>query len=555
MRNVNVGVGALLAIFSLLLVPTAHAQCESSQLAAPTAADAFAGDQFGVSVAASGGLAVVGASEEEFGTGSAYVFEFNGTQWLQVAKLIASDGSTGDKFGISVGVHGDVIVVGAYQPSPAEQPGKAYVFEKPGSGWADMTETAQLTASDAANNDNFGFAVDIDGTTIVVGAYLDDDSGTNSGSAYVFEKSFIGWESTTETAKLTASDANAMDQFGIDVAIAGNTIAVGADRDSDGAYQAGSAYVFVKPDEGWVTSVETGKLTVANPVDFDRCGLSVGVGDGFVVAGAWGDDQAAEKAGVLHIFERPLDGWANMTATAELTASDAASGDHLGWSVDVDGKVIVAGAPANLFDGSGFGAVYLYLQPSTGWTDAAEDARLESSTLVQDDEFGTAVAIGGSLVNVGARYFATGGYSNAGAAYLFGGAMDCNSNQELDLCEMVSGSGADSDGNGVLDECEGATAVPVRPESLVLGQNRPNPFNPSTEIRYSLPAAGMGSLRVFDLRGKLVRTLHDGMFQAGEGSLTWNGRDDGGRSVAGGVYLYRLEVGELGFERKMLLLK
>jgi len=537
------------------ITPSTHAQCTSTQLAAPFAGDAFANDQFGGSVAVHERLAVVGAPEDDFGVGSAYVYEFDDGEWQQVAKLTASDAIAGYKFGISVGVSGDVIVVGAYQPFPAEQPGKAYVFERPAGGWTNMNETATLTASDGANNDNFGFAVDIDGTTIVIGAYLDDDGGPNSGAAFVFEQPVGGWTTMTETGKLTSGDLDENDQFGRSVAIAGDTIAVGADYDSNVAYQAGAAYVFVKPAGGWTTAVDNGKLTAAVPVDFDRCGLSVGVGDGFVIAGAWGDDQVAQKTGAVLVFVRPDTGWSDLTTTAKLVASDAVSGDHLGWSVEADGQVIAAGAPANLFDGSGFGATYLFLQPITGWADATEDAKLVSSNLTEDDEFGTAVALSGPMVNVGARFFATGGYMNAGAAYLFGGALDCNDNQEIDICEILSGSSPDDDGNGMLDECDTPSAVPETSRQMTLLQNRPNPFNPSTEIRYTVSSAGDGALQVFDLQGKLVRTLQQGRFAAGNGSVVWNGRDDHGQQVSSGVYVYRLSVGGHTQNHRMVMLK
>jgi hypothetical protein len=235
----------VITIAIAFITPSAHAQCTSTQLAAPIAGDAFAGDQFGRSVAIHESLAVVGAPEDDFGEGTAYLYEFDGVEWQQVAKLTASDAATGDKFGISVGVSGDVVVVGASQPYPAEQPGKAYVFEKPAGGWADMNEAATLTSSDGTNNDNFGFAVDIDGSTIVIGAYLDDDGGTNSGAAFVFEQPAGGWATMTETGKLTSSDLDQEDQFGISVAIAGDTIAGGADRDSNVAVQAGGASVCV----------------------------------------------------------------------------------------------------------------------------------------------------------------------------------------------------------------------------------------------------------------------------------------------------------------------
>ena len=533
----------------------AQAQCLSHQWATLDADHAIAGAQLGVSVAANGLTAAAGAPEEDMGQGCAYVYEFDGAGMRQVARLTASNGALGHKFGASIGVFGDVIVVGAPQPFPAELPGKVYVFVKPAGGWADMVESAVLTAADGAANDNFGAALDIDDGTVVVGAYLDEGPADNTGSAYVFERPAGGWVSMSETAKLTAGDPASNDQFGVDVAVAGDLIAVGADRDSDAGYQTGAAYVFEKPAEGWVDAVETAKLMANNPVDLDRMGLSVGVGDGFVVAGAWGDDLMAEKAGVVHVFERPTGGWVDMAATAELTASDAAGGDHLGWSVDADGDLVMAGAPANLFDGSGFGAAYLYLKPTSGWGDATEDASLLSYDMVSDDEFGTAVALGAPAAMVGARYVATEGYSNAGASYLFGGALDCNANERLDLCEILDGSAVDANGNGILDECEGVSSVLQAPTALALPQNHPNPFNPSTEIRFTIPTAGPGSLRVFDLHGRLVRTLAQGNLPAGEGSLTWHGRDDSGRSVGSGVYIYRLDASGLCMERRMVLLK
>ena len=332
---------------------TASAQCQSQESFKLAASDVHAGDELGRSVDVSGTVAVAGAPRKDIGIGAAYVYEWDGADWRTVAKLTASGGVMGDEFGYAVAVSGDVVVVGARQPSPAEMPGLVYVFERPAGGWADMTETARLTASDGAANDNFGAAVDIDGTTIVVGAYLDDDAGDNSGAAFVFERPAGSWTDMTEAGKLTADDANALDQFGIAVSISGDTVVVGADRDSDVISQAGSAYVFARPGGAWTNMVDTAKLTVSTPVDFDRFGLSVAVSGDTAVVGAWGDDTAANKAGAAYVFAMPGGGWVDANETATLTASDAVAGIHLGWSVSIDGDVIAAGAPANLFDGFG----------------------------------------------------------------------------------------------------------------------------------------------------------------------------------------------------------
>ena len=449
---------ALATTCGIALTSSASAQCASTELRQLGAPDVHAGDELGQSVAIDGTVAVSGAWKESTGVGAAYVHEFIDGAWQPVAKLIPSDGVLGDNFGVSVAISGDTIVVGAYQPFPSEQPGKAYVYVRPAGGWANLlTETAVLSASTGVPNDNFGYDVDIDGDTIVVGSYLFDQGlFVNTGAAFVYERPGSGWATATEDAMLTASDANADDQFGISVAISGDTIAVGADRDSDQFFQAGSAYVFEKPVGGWVSTVQNAKLVASSAVDLDRFGLSVAVEDTTVVVGAWGDDRIAEKAGTAYIYERPGSGWANATESARLTGSDLAAGDHFGWAVDIRDDVIAVGAPSNLFDGDGFGATYLFLKPAGGWVNTSEDAKLEQSNAAHKDDFGLSVAVAAPYTLVGAHWFETGGFSQAGASYVFGGAMDCNGNGILDLCEIVDHSSPDKDGDGMLDECAGA---------------------------------------------------------------------------------------------------
>jgi hypothetical protein len=231
----------LAALFAAGAVPAATAQCQSAESVTLASSDVHAFDEFGRGVDIDGTVAVVGAPRDENGYGAAWVFR---------ARLTGTDTALGDEFGGEVAIEGDVVAVGARMPFPAERPGAVYVFERPGGGWTDMTQTAKLTASDGLANDNFGGAVDIDGGTIAVGAYLHNAPVSNTGAAYVYAAPAGAWTDTTETAKLTASDGNAEDQFGISVSISGDAVIAGADRDSDVLYQAGSAYVFVMPGEG-----------------------------------------------------------------------------------------------------------------------------------------------------------------------------------------------------------------------------------------------------------------------------------------------------------------
>ncbi|MCH7638885.1 MAG: FG-GAP repeat protein, partial [Bacteroidetes bacterium] len=129
-----------------------------------------------------------------------------GPAWAQLLedhKLTASDGATGDRFGISVSVSGDRALVGAYRDDDmGNQSGSAYVFVRQGDG--SWLEVDKLNASDGASNDYFGHSVSLSGDRALVGAYRDDDMGNNSGSAYVFVRQGDG--SWLEVDKLNASD-------------------------------------------------------------------------------------------------------------------------------------------------------------------------------------------------------------------------------------------------------------------------------------------------------------------------------------------------------------
>ena len=169
----------------------------------------------------------------------------------QLAKLIADDGAANDIFGHSVAISDGIAVVGAFgDKDKGSYSGSAYVFEMSDSSDAtSWTLVAKLTADDGAAYDNFGASVVISDGTIVVGAYNDDDKGSNSGSAYVFEMSDSSdATSWTQAAKLTADDGAVDDRFGYSVAISDGTIVVGAYFDSDKVSISGSAYVFEKSD-------------------------------------------------------------------------------------------------------------------------------------------------------------------------------------------------------------------------------------------------------------------------------------------------------------------
>ncbi len=316
--------------------PTARYECQANEFAKLTASDAAESDQFGYSVSISGDVAVIGAHGDDDGgarTGSAYVFRFDGQDWIEETKLTASDAESDDWFGWSVCISGDVAVIGAHgDDDEGYIAGSAYVFRFDGQDWI---EEAKLHASDAADEDFFGDSVSISGDVIVIGAYGNDDAGSKSGSAYVFRFDGLDW---IEQAKLTASDAEEDDRFGWSVSIDGDTAVIGAYGNDDAGSKSGSAYVFRFDGLDWI---EQAKLTASDAAEDDRFGNSVSVSGDAAVIGAHYNSDGGSSSGSAYVFRFDGLDWIEQ---AKLTASDDASSDYFGISVSISGDLAVIGA-------------------------------------------------------------------------------------------------------------------------------------------------------------------------------------------------------------------
>jgi hypothetical protein len=281
-----------------------------------TAGDGAIFDQFGLSVALDGDMALAGAYWDD-DQGSVYVFTRSDGVWTQGAKLTAGDGAGYHRFGRSVALDADTALVG--------DNGSAYVFTRSGAIW---TQQARLTARDGAPISDFGISVALAGDTALVGAFTDDDKGASSGSAYVFTRSGGVW---TQQAKLTARDGAAFDLFGYSVALDGQTALVGAYGDDDLGFNAGSAYVFVRSGGVWT---QQAKLTASDGLASDAFGFAVVLGGDVALIGAPGAGEKRPNAGSTYIFTRTGGVW---TQQDKLTAGDGAAGDFFGTSVALDG--------------------------------------------------------------------------------------------------------------------------------------------------------------------------------------------------------------------------
>ena len=300
--------------------------------------------------------------------------------YMEDAKLTASDAAAGDYFGHSVAIAGNTVVAGAYTKDSHK--GVVYVL-RTSDGGATYDEVAKLTASDARADANFGFSVAIDGDTVAVGAIGCLTCGF-SGAVYIFRTS-DGGATYPQVAKLTASDATGnFDYFGYSVAIDGNTVVVGAKYKE-------AVYVFRTTDDG-ATYDQVAKLTAWGASSmFNEFGQSVAIDGGTVVVSEEAD---AGYTGAVYVF-RTSDGGATYGQVAKLTASDGAANDRFGVSVAIDGDTIVVGA------GSEPGAVYVLT--TDGGATYGEVAKLTASDPSWGDEFGSSVAINGTTIVAGAK--------------------------------------------------------------------------------------------------------------------------------------------------------
>ncbi|UCC22767.1 MAG: SMP-30/gluconolactonase/LRE family protein [Planctomycetota bacterium] len=312
----------------------------------------------------------------------------------QQRKLLALDGYKNDHFGHSVSIDGEYAIVGAHlDDDKGSNSGSAYIFKHEGEIWS---QQAKLIPSDGSDGDNFGYSVSIDGDYAIVGSYHDDDKGSDSGSVYIFRREGETW---TQQTKLLASDGYTFDYFGVNVSIDGDYAIVGSNDES--------AYIFKREAEVWSEQV---KLKASDWYHNDYFGSEVSIDGEYAIVGACGDDyNNVSDAGSAYIFKRDGNSWSQQ---AKLLASDGCKYDYFGRSVSIDGDCVIIGAHQNTSSGS----AYIFKRDGTTWSG---QVKLTPSDGHIGDYFGCSVSIDGEYVIVGAFSDDDNG-SNSGSAYVFG---------------------------------------------------------------------------------------------------------------------------------------
>lgn len=347
----------------------------------------------------------------------------------QVSKLTAADASSGDEFGNAIDIDGNYAIVGARQADPfGDESGAAYVFVKTDDGW---TQQSRLTASDADIRDRFGTSVAISGDYAAVGATSEDEGGDSAGAVYVFKREGESW---TEVAKFIASDAAEDDSFGRAVAFDGEYLLVTAPGNDEKADNAGAAYVFLRTDGTWR---ELSKITAPDAVSGDGFGSAAALEGNLAVIGAAGDNEPNGASGSAYIFERNQASWIQQD---KVIARDGTTNDFFGETVDISGDYVIVGMRMDDDDGESSGAAYIYEHIGDEWL---QQTKLTASDAAAGDEFGTGVAISGTLAVVGAPGNDDEG-DDAGSAYVFMRDGDT----WTEVTNLTASDGADGDAFG-----------------------------------------------------------------------------------------------------------
>jgi outer membrane protein assembly factor BamB len=265
-----------------------------------------------------------------------------------------------------------------------------------------IEEDYQIFPADGATIDRFGGSIAVDNGIIAVGAFLDDDNGTDSGSAYLFRSNTGGG-----ITKLLAADGAEFDQFGGTIALGGGVVAVGAASDDIFFLtNAGSVYLFDAS-----TGTQFDRLIADDRSANDVFGSSLAIDEGVVAIGARLDDDLGDASGSAYLFDI-----ATGNTLVKLLPTDGAAGDQFGHAIDIDGGIVVVGASHNNDQGDLSGSAYLF--------DAATGQQLRKllpDDGAQFDRFGFAVAIDEGVVAV-ASIFDDDAGANAGSVYLFDAA-------------------------------------------------------------------------------------------------------------------------------------
>ena len=462
--------------------------------------------RYGRSVAIHGDTLVVGednGSNASIGSGVVghlYIHERHagGTNNWGVTKVLTpSDGPDGHGLGTALAFDGNTLLAGATTANGnATESGAAYIFERNHGGADNWGEVTKLIAPDGAYNDRFGWAVALDGDTAVVGARWHD---SGRGSAYIYERNEGGPNNWGFVKEIVASNRVSGDVFGVSVAINENTIFVGASEKNLNGTHTGLVYVFERDEGGTDNWGEVRQIAQDSPLTYDAFGASLATEGNFLAVGA--PEGSTSRAGAVYIFERDTGGPNNWGQIDKITPSDGhANGRFSSLGLAMQGGTILVGAHHT--DGlvNHSGTAYVFEQDPMNLHQWSETAKLVASDGAMDDEFGITVSLFDNTIAVGSYrdddYCADDPTCESGSAYIY---TDLLSIPDLDVIYDPSTGNLPEDFCPPWTRLE--TGTPNEPviinEQLVLSTttNNDNLWYSQTDINFIYPIIIEGRVR------------------------------------------------------------
>ncbi len=389
----------------------------------------------GISTAISGGWAVVASPQKDNAgkksAGGVTFYRLTDGQWKRFQEILPTDASELGNFGISVSIDGNTAVITAIgDHESALFSGAAYVYDYDylKEKWV---QSAKIKASDAGIGKRFGQSVHILGNTIVIGAYNGDGPVAKSGVAYLYTRTRNVW---TEQQKIFSVSSAKNDYFGYHVKLlSDNYLAIGAYNADGAADRSGAVYIFKKKEGVWT---EQAKLFDSKGSTSDLFGYSMTyvpemkvkpVGDvfpGILFIGAPGILEGNKKRGGVYFFIEKPSGWQQ---GLKLVEPETDHNDHFGISVSVNrrGALFVGASRTNDNTNLNAGRVYFYQTLFGGGTAVSSSVKLSADFINAYDQFGTHVTINDENIVVGSPYKDTNGLTNAGGINFFrlGGSL------------------------------------------------------------------------------------------------------------------------------------
>lgn len=345
------------------------------------ASDGEYDDWFGFSIDIDGDYAIVGARWDDvngvINAGSAYIFKYDDTSWVEEAKLYAPDGSEGDWFGHAVSISGDYAFISAVSDETSgKSSGSIYVFKRDGTTWT-QEQKILVPISNGNPAIDFGWSICIEGDYALVGAINDNDLGDSSGSTYVFKYDGSTWN---QEQKLLPADGKTWAYFGYCISIDGDYAIIGARADN----YIGAAYIYKLEGATWT---ERQKLVPGDGATGDYFGKSVSMNGDYAIIGSTCDDDNGEDSGSAYIFKNDGSSWIQ---EAKIIASDGEPEEEFGWAVSINGDHAVIGVSSDDENGMNSGSAYIFKRDGLDWT---EQTKLVPSDGGYWEQFGHAVSM------------------------------------------------------------------------------------------------------------------------------------------------------------------